>query len=57
MVNNTFIRIHQRNAINTHKNFELLDEIVIIKCTKLSVSSKYKKEVKDKLNLKSKLFN
>jgi DNA-binding LytR/AlgR family response regulator len=48
---NSFIRIHQRFVINTNKKFEIMEDYILIKDTELSVSLKYKKELKEKLNL------
>lgn len=44
-----FVRIHQRYVINTTKNFELKGDNVQIKDTVLSVSAKYRKDLKNKL--------
>lgn len=45
----SFVRIHQRYTINTNKPFEFDNENVTIKENILSVSAKYKKELKLRL--------
>ena len=49
----SFVRIHQRYVINTNKKFELIDDDVYMINRTLSVSAKYRKELKelkDKMN-------
>ncbi len=45
----SFIRIHQRYVINTNKKFELIGDFVHIKDNALSISAKYRKDLKQKL--------
>jgi DNA-binding LytR/AlgR family response regulator len=42
----SFVRIHQRYAINTHKEFKLSGENIYIKDSILKISEKYKGEIK-----------
>lgn len=51
LAQSSFVRIHQRFVINTHKKFEIMEDYILIKGTELSISLKYKKELKEKLNL------
>lgn len=46
----SFVRIHQRYVLNTNKKFMLIGDEVIIKDTSLSVSVKYKKDLKSRLS-------
>jgi len=50
LTHDSFVRIHQRFVINTNKKFELIDDEVYIINKTLSVSAKYRKELKDKMN-------
>ncbi len=45
----SFVRIHQRYVINTNKKFVLTGDEIQIKDTSLSVSAKYRKELKQLL--------
>jgi two-component system response regulator LytT len=45
----SFVRIHQRYAINIHKEFKLSGENIYIKDSILKISEKYKSEIKLKL--------
>jgi DNA-binding LytR/AlgR family response regulator len=47
----SFVRIHQRYVINTNKKFELIDDEIFMINKTLSISLKYRKELKDKMNL------
>jgi two-component system response regulator LytT len=47
----SFIRIHQRYAINTNKEFKLSGDNIYIKDSILKISEKYKGEIKKKLKL------
>jgi DNA-binding LytR/AlgR family response regulator len=47
----SFVRIHQRFVINTNKQFELIDDEIFMINKTLNVSLKYRKELKDKMNL------
>ncbi len=42
----SFVRIHQRYAINTHKEFKLEGDNIYIKNSILKISDKYKSEIK-----------
>lgn len=46
---NKFQRIHQRNAIHINKEFTIQKDIIEIKGIKLSISDKYKAELKNRL--------
>jgi DNA-binding LytR/AlgR family response regulator len=46
----SFVRIHQRYVINTNKKFELIDDEIFMINKTLSISLKYRKELKDKMN-------
>ena len=47
----SFVRIHQRYAINTHKEFKLSGENIYIKDSILKISEKYKSEIKLRMKL------
>lgn len=51
LAQDSFVRIHQRYAINTKKEFMLAGDAVYIKNSVLKISEKYKGEIKLKLNL------
>jgi DNA-binding LytR/AlgR family response regulator len=42
----SFVRIHQRYSINTHKEFKLEGDTIYIKDSILKISDKYKSEIK-----------
>jgi DNA-binding LytR/AlgR family response regulator len=46
----SFVRIHQRYVINTNKKFELIDDEIFMINKTLSISLKYRNELKDKMN-------
>jgi DNA-binding LytR/AlgR family response regulator len=41
-----FVRIHQRYAINTHKEFKLEGDTIYMKDSILKISDKYKSDIK-----------